>query len=50
MVANSIEREIIIDAPVARVWDALTEADQIASWFGDGAEIDLRPGGSAIFR
>ena len=50
MVSNTIEREIIIDAPVARVWDALTVADQIAGWFGDGAEIDLRSGGSASFR
>lgn len=50
MVSDTIEREIIIDAPVARVWDALTVADQIAGWFGDSAEIDLRPGGSATFR
>lgn len=49
MVSNTIEREIIIDAPVARVWDALTVPEQISSWFGDRAEIDLRPGGAATF-
>jgi uncharacterized protein YndB with AHSA1/START domain len=49
MVPNTIEREIVIDAPVARVWEALTVPEQIASWFGDRAEVDLRPGGSATF-
>lgn len=49
MTQGQIEREIVIDAPVARVWAALTEAGQIAGWFGDRAEIDLRPGGAAAF-
>ncbi len=49
MVSNTIEREIIIDAPVARVWDALTVPEQISGWFGDRSEIDLRPGGAATF-
>jgi uncharacterized protein YndB with AHSA1/START domain len=49
MAHDMIEREIIIDAPVARVWDALTVPEQISGWFGDRAEIDLRPGGAANF-
>jgi len=27
------------------VWAAITEPEQIARWFGTGAELDLRPGG-----
>ncbi len=49
MAHDMIEREIIIDAPVSRVWDALTVPELISSWFGDHAEIDLRPGGAASF-
>jgi uncharacterized protein YndB with AHSA1/START domain len=49
MTQDRIERDIAIDAPVERVWAALTEASQIAGWFGDRAEIDLRPGGAAEF-
>jgi uncharacterized protein YndB with AHSA1/START domain len=47
MVPDKIEREILIDAPVERVWSVVTEAQHIGRWFGDvGAEIDLRPGGA----
>ena len=47
MVPDSIEREIVIEAPVERVWSVVTEAEHIGRWFGDaGAEIDLRPGGA----
>jgi len=44
-----IEREIIIEASRERVWSVLTDAHHIARWFGDSAEIDLRPGGHASF-
>jgi uncharacterized protein YndB with AHSA1/START domain len=44
-----IEREILIEASRERVWAVLTEAQQVAGWFGDSAEIDLRPGGRARF-
>jgi uncharacterized protein YndB with AHSA1/START domain len=42
-----IEREIIIDASPDRVWATLTAAEPVASWFGDSAALDLRPGGRA---
>ena len=46
MVAEKIEREVVIAAPVEKVWAILTEAEHLKSWFGNaGAEIDLRPGG-----
>jgi len=34
-----------IEAPIARVWRALTDADLIAIWSGGHAEIDARKGG-----
>jgi uncharacterized protein YndB with AHSA1/START domain len=47
MVPDRIEREIMIDAPLERVWSVVTEAEHIGRWFGDaGAEIELRPGGA----
>ena len=51
MVPDQIEREIVIDAPVQRVWELITEAEHLGRWFGDaGAEIDLRPGGAMALR
>ncbi len=47
MRVDEIRREIVIDAPIERVWEALTSAEQMSQWFGDSAEIDLRPGGRA---
>ncbi|MER7703520.1 SRPBCC domain-containing protein [Kitasatospora sp. NPDC097605] len=50
MVADSIEREITIAAPRARVWEVLTQPEFLGSWFGTGAPalIDPRPGGRIL--
>ncbi|MGW5365838.1 SRPBCC family protein [Actinopolymorpha pittospori] len=46
MVQDRIEREVLIAAPVERVWSVITEAEHIGSWFNDGeTKVDLRPGG-----
>ncbi len=51
MVTDQIERETVIDAPVERVWELITEPEHVGRWFGDaGAEIDLRPGGDMVIR
>lgn len=51
MTPDSIEREITIGAPPQRVWELLTTAEHLGTWFGDaGAEIDLRPGGALELR
>jgi uncharacterized protein YndB with AHSA1/START domain len=51
MVPDRIERETVINAPVERVWELITEAEHLGRWFGDaGAEIDLRPGGAIVLR
>ncbi|GGK51830.1 SRPBCC domain-containing protein [Nocardia camponoti] len=44
---NEITRTIELAHPPAKVWAALTTADGLASWFGQTATIDLRPGGAA---
>jgi len=49
MAEDWIEREILIEASRERVWAVLTDPKHVASWFGDSAEIDLRPGGKAAF-
>lgn len=41
-----IIRRVTVSAPIERVWTAITQADQLAQWFGDSAEVDLRVGGS----
>jgi uncharacterized protein YndB with AHSA1/START domain len=48
VVPDAIEREIVIDAPRCVVWSIVTEAQHLAGWFSDEAEIDLRPGGRIL--
>jgi uncharacterized protein YndB with AHSA1/START domain len=44
---DRIERDVLIAAPVERVWELITTAEHLGRWFADaGAEIDLRPGGA----
>jgi uncharacterized protein YndB with AHSA1/START domain len=50
VVQNSIEREVLIDAPVEVVWSIVTEPGHIGRWFSDSAEVDLRPGGEVVLR
>lgn len=53
--ANEIRITRIYDAPVALVWDAWTDPDQVVQWWGPrGFTItthnrDVRPGGSWLF-
>jgi uncharacterized protein YndB with AHSA1/START domain len=50
-VPDRIEQEIVIEAPPERVWEAITAAEHLGTWFGDaGAEVDLRPGGRIVLR
>lgn len=45
-VQNRIEVVSVFPVPRGRVWAALTEADQLATWFAEGGcSIDLRVGG-----
>ena len=40
-----IEQSVVIKSPRNAVFNALTQADQLKSWFPTRAESDLRPGG-----
>jgi uncharacterized protein YndB with AHSA1/START domain len=44
--ADRIERELVVEAPLADVWDAVIDG----SWLADEVDLDLRPGGDASFR
>ena len=48
MAPDTIEREILIDAPPRVVWSIVTEAEHLAGWLSDQAEIDLRSGGRML--
>ncbi|HEV2452546.1 MAG TPA: SRPBCC domain-containing protein [Streptosporangiaceae bacterium] len=47
---DRIERTVELAQPPDKVWPALTTAEGLASWFGNEATIDLRPGGRAWMR
>lgn len=44
---DRIERTIELAHPPQRVWEALTTAEGLGTWFGNEASIDLRVGGIA---
>jgi uncharacterized protein YndB with AHSA1/START domain len=48
VVQDRIEREVVIAAAPERVWEIITQAKHVGEWFGDSAEIDLRPGGTMV--
>lgn len=49
-VRDVIEQQVVIAAPRERVWAALTDAGQLASWFStEGCEVDLQVGGQITF-
>ncbi len=52
MDADSIEREILIEAPAKVVWGVITEPEQISRWFSDEADVEARAGadGTLIWR
>jgi uncharacterized protein YndB with AHSA1/START domain len=45
VVVDRIEQEIVIEAPPQVVWELVTDPEHVGAWFGNAAEIDLRPGG-----
>lgn len=46
MAADSVEREILIEARPEVVWRVITEPGHISRWFTDEAEVEARPGAS----
>ena len=48
MIPEQIEREIVIDAPLERVWAVLTEPEHVGVWFAQSVEGDLHPGAGSV--
>lgn len=50
MSKDRVEQDIVISAPIERVWAVLTEGEHVGQWFGQGkpTDIDLRPGGIMV--
>jgi uncharacterized protein YndB with AHSA1/START domain len=45
-VIDSVEREIVIAAPIERVWELITVPEHVQAWYAfDGAKLALRPRG-----
>ena len=46
-----VERSIVLKAPPAAVWAALTTPEDLSRWFGlEVVTLELRPGGRIVFR
>ncbi len=45
---DRIERTLELAHPPERVWDALTTAEGLGTWFGNRATVDLRVGGEVV--
>jgi uncharacterized protein YndB with AHSA1/START domain len=45
MTPDTIEKDILINAPAETVYRVITEPAQISQWFADAADLDLVPGG-----
>lgn len=41
----AIRRDVVVDAPVEKVWHAWTTNEGVRSFFSESSNIDLRPGG-----
>ena len=48
LATQTVEREIMVAAPVDRVWAVLTEPQHIGQWFGSRAELEPRAGGDGL--
>src|SRR5215472_14404552 len=46
MIQSSVEKEIVIEAPVDVVWHLLTEPGEMRQWLAAETELDLRDGGA----
>jgi uncharacterized protein YndB with AHSA1/START domain len=51
MLPNTIQKEILINAPAETVYRVITEPAQVSQWFADAADLDPVPGsqGSLTF-
>jgi len=46
---DAVEKRLELDAPLDRVWSAISDPAQISQWFSDRCDLELRPGGRGHF-
>jgi uncharacterized protein YndB with AHSA1/START domain len=44
-----VERETVLEATPAEVWEALTDPERLTEWMADEAEVELAEGGELHF-
>lgn len=42
---RQVRRRTVVEAPPADVWRAITDPDELATWWGRGSTLDANPGG-----
>jgi uncharacterized protein YndB with AHSA1/START domain len=47
---DRIEKQVLLKAPLARVWRAVADAGEFGSWFGVAFEGDFAPGARVVGR
>jgi uncharacterized protein YndB with AHSA1/START domain len=47
---QAVQREVVFEAPLEEVWQALTQVERLSEWFANEVELDVRPGGTGVFR
>ncbi len=50
MAADSVERDILIEASPEVVWAVITEPEQISRWFSDEADVEGRAGADGTLK
>ncbi len=48
--ADDVIRETEVPADLERVWQSLTDPALLAEWLGEGAKVELTPGGDLTIR
>lgn len=44
-IKDSVKRQIVVNAPLEEVWNALTKPEHLNRWYTKNAEVDFRDGG-----
>jgi uncharacterized protein YndB with AHSA1/START domain len=44
-----VRREVVLEASPDEVWELLTDAEELSTWFGGDVVFDPHPGAAAVF-
>jgi uncharacterized protein YndB with AHSA1/START domain len=48
--AHTVTRSVVLDAPPAEVWEAITDEELLSEWLAPEVELDPREGGEVVCR